>query len=266
VRPRSLWPREHGAYAQLAAPLAMALAAHTPSVAAGLLAIAASAAFLANEPLLVVLGHRGRRMQQADGHRALRRAALLGAVAIIAGVAGYVLGNESVRIACAIAGAFGTAVIWLARTRRQHSFIGELLACIALPAAAVPAATASGDTLCAALVVSAAWSAGFGCSVVAVRRVIARRRRSATRVDRIIALALALAWLGILALAPHDAALVAAPLVLGSLLVAIWAPPATRLRAIGIGFACAAAAAACLGVANPAFDAQWHRPRAAFAR
>src|SRR5262249_5958355 len=50
---RSLWPREHGAYAQLGAPLATALARQVPTVPAALLAAAACCAFLANEPLLV---------------------------------------------------------------------------------------------------------------------------------------------------------------------------------------------------------------------
>ena len=69
ARRRSLWPREHGAYAQLAAPLLTALVIVRPTVAAALLALAACIAFLANEPLLVVLGHRGKRMREQDGRR-----------------------------------------------------------------------------------------------------------------------------------------------------------------------------------------------------
>jgi peptidoglycan/LPS O-acetylase OafA/YrhL len=63
---RSLWPREHGAYFQLALPLLAACARRAPSVAMVLLALAAAAAFVAHEPLRVVLGHRGsRRLAQA---------------------------------------------------------------------------------------------------------------------------------------------------------------------------------------------------------
>jgi hypothetical protein len=54
-----------------------------PTLPAVLLAIAAMSAFLANEPLLVVLGHRGRRAREIDGSRAARRlAATVGAAAI----------------------------------------------------------------------------------------------------------------------------------------------------------------------------------------
>ena len=45
------WPREHGAYVQLLAPLLAALVAGRPTVAAGAWCVAAIAGFLAHEPL-----------------------------------------------------------------------------------------------------------------------------------------------------------------------------------------------------------------------
>jgi YwiC-like protein len=69
---RSLWPREHGAYFQLAVPLITALAMRVPSSAGVALAVASCLAFLAHEPLLVRVGLRGPRMQQRDGVRARR--------------------------------------------------------------------------------------------------------------------------------------------------------------------------------------------------
>src|SRR5688572_32010037 len=103
ARQRSLWPREHGAYAQLAAPLLTALVVVRPTVAAGLLAAAACCAFLANEPLLVVLGHRGKRMREQAGTRAARRLALLASLAAAMGIAGLVLAPHSLAIAALVA-------------------------------------------------------------------------------------------------------------------------------------------------------------------
>jgi hypothetical protein len=57
---RSLWPREHGAYFQLALPLIAAHLLRAPTVAMAALTAAACLVFVAHEPLLVVLGHRGR--------------------------------------------------------------------------------------------------------------------------------------------------------------------------------------------------------------
>ncbi len=53
---RSLWPREHGAYVQLLVPLLTALIATRGSAAGAAIAIGACLAFLASEPLRVVLG------------------------------------------------------------------------------------------------------------------------------------------------------------------------------------------------------------------
>jgi hypothetical protein len=77
---RSLWPREHGAYAQLGAPLLCALLVRAPTLPAILLASGAVFAFLANEPLLVLLGHRGRRMLATESGRARVRLTCVGSL------------------------------------------------------------------------------------------------------------------------------------------------------------------------------------------
>src|SRR4051812_49522750 len=59
-------PREHGAYGQLLFPLVTALAVGRPRVVAWLLAASAVGAFLAHEPLLVLLGQRGARAARAQ--------------------------------------------------------------------------------------------------------------------------------------------------------------------------------------------------------
>src|SRR5512144_1851394 len=75
----SLFPREHGAWGQLAFPLATGLNIGRPGPAAFLLCAAVVAAFLGHEPLLVVLGQRGHRARDAHGRRALRALAVSGA-------------------------------------------------------------------------------------------------------------------------------------------------------------------------------------------
>src|SRR5262249_5726331 len=95
---RSLLPREHGAYAQLLVPLATALALRPPSWSSVLFALAACCAFLANEPLLVALGHRGKRACELDGAHAVRRLAITACGAVVAGVAALTWANHNTRM------------------------------------------------------------------------------------------------------------------------------------------------------------------------
>src|SRR6266540_2736363 len=95
----SLLPREHGAWGQLAMPLATGLALGRPGAAALLLVAGIVLAFLAHEPLLVVLGQRGRRVKEALGARAARRLAALGAAAVVCGVTALLLASPAARLA-----------------------------------------------------------------------------------------------------------------------------------------------------------------------
>src|SRR5437762_3573628 len=99
ARPRSLAPKEHGAYGQLGLPLVTGLAMGRPGVAAAALAVAAAAAFVAHEPLLILAGQRGTRARREEGPRAARRLAVLGAAAAISGGAGLALAPSPARLA-----------------------------------------------------------------------------------------------------------------------------------------------------------------------
>ena len=57
----NLKPKEHGAYAILAIPIVTAILVTGPTVVGLCVAVASLAGFLAHEPLLVALGHRGAR-------------------------------------------------------------------------------------------------------------------------------------------------------------------------------------------------------------
>jgi hypothetical protein len=82
-RARSLAPREHGVYGQLAVPMAAALASGRPGPVALLLAASAGGFFLAHEPALLLLGRRGERARTEQRGRAMSRLLALGLWAVL---------------------------------------------------------------------------------------------------------------------------------------------------------------------------------------
>lgn len=247
---RSLSPREHGAYAQLGAPLVTALVLRTPTPAALLIAIAACCAFLANEPLLVVLGHRGARVRKSDGRRAMRRLVTLGLGTALATAIGLVLATRETVAIAGIAAMGAAAMVALAWRRAEHSLVGELIATIALPGASAPVAIASGVQWQLAVAVWAAWAVGYACSVVAVHRVLARHKRAASWLDAAVASGLAIVTVASCLLAGViPAAGVAAPLAVISFGVAVHPPRATRLRAVGVALVIASLVSATISIA-----------------
>lgn len=246
---RSLWPREHGAYFQLAIPLATACLLRPPSLATIALTAAACLAFLAHEPLLVVLGHRGPRLRDSAGPRARMRLAGLTIAAIASAGAGLALGADGTVLVAGIASLPAAAVLALAWRRAEHSVAGELVAAIALTGASAPVLVAGGAARGAALATWLGWSLGFGATVVAVHRVIARHKRAATRIDRILAAALvaiAIACGAVGLRAPAIA--IAAPLVVLAAILVVAPPAASRLRMIGIAIVIAALGASVLAL------------------
>ena len=232
---RSLWPREHGAYAQLGAPLAGALLVRMPTLASACLALAACLAFVANEPLLVVLGHRGARVRASHGKRATTRLAVIASASAACALAGLWLGSPATRVTAAIAAVPALALVVLAWRRHQHSLAGELVAAIAFAAAGAPVLVASGAGMCEALAVWGTWSVGYACCVAAVHRVLARHRRPAGWLDAALAAALVVTALGCLVASRRDPATLAAlPLIAAALALVVHPPRATRLRAVGV--------------------------------
>jgi hypothetical protein len=200
-----------------------------------LFAIAASAAFLANEPLLVLRGHRGRRMQDEHRRRAACRLAVTAAIAAAAG--GFAIASASI-VAAATAGvvaAPAALMFGLAWMRRERSWWGELVAAIALPAAGAPVMVASGVAWQSAMLVWVAWSIGFACSVIAVRRVISRHRKASTWRDSIVVLSFGVVTtLTAIAARDEPVYLASALLACFATLIAARPPSASRLRPIGV--------------------------------
>lgn len=246
-RPRSLWPREHGAYAQLAAPLVTALVVRPPTWVAGVLALAAVLAFLANEPLLVVLGHRGRRMRELEGGRAARRLAVL-LTCGLAAAGSALLFAEPVVLAMAGVVAIPAAItVVLAFRREERSLLGECMAAISLSGASAPVLVASGASWQSGAALWAAWAIGYCSTVIAVHRVIARHRTPASWRDAIAIVLLAGAATASAVLLVRGSIIgAAAPLAFTSTVLALRPPRATYLRTIGVALVIASLASGVL--------------------
>jgi hypothetical protein len=226
--PRSLLPREHGAYVQLAAPLLGALVTFGASLGGVLLGAAACLLFLANEPLLVVLGHRGKRMKTENAARARCRLWVLLPVATAMGIAGLAIAPATLATV-ALLGVAAAILVVFAWKKRERSLAGELVATIALSGVSAPVAVAAGAAMHTAAGVWMTWAIGYAFTVVAVHRVIARHRRPATIVDGLAVVGSMIAA-GVLVVLGLWAALPLAACSIGLLIVV---PAASHLRAIG---------------------------------
>jgi hypothetical protein len=171
---RSLVPREHGAYAQLGAPLVAALLAAHASVAALLLAAAAAVVFTAHEPLLVLLGRRGARARREDGRRARRRLVLAIVVAMFAALVALVLAPRARPWLMVPAVLAGLALLAILRGR-ERTLHGELVSAAALISTALPVAIAGDLPAHVALALCAVFGLASFLSTVEVRA-IARRQ------------------------------------------------------------------------------------------
>jgi len=234
-RLRSLLPKEHGAYAELAVPMLAALIAGVPGASALLLATGAWAFFLAHEPALVLLGRRGERARTEHEERAASRLLTLGLAGVVLGSLGLVLALPVVRWGSLAVAALALVFAVLVALGEERSTAGEVLAAITLAGAAFPVGVASGIDVGTAARAWLIWSLGFVAVVLPARSIGARRRSSAPVGVRALPAGLALGvgmalWgpiLGGLEL------LALAPLVIASGWLGIARPPPSRLRQVG---------------------------------
>ena len=174
ARPRSLLPQEHGAWGQLAMPLLTALLVSPATPAALWLAAATVLGFLAHEPWLVTIGHRGHRAARQDGPRARRVMWRLVAGASLAGGLGAWLAPWPARWALLVPAALAAAVVALVLARRERTVPGELTVVSALASSGLAVALAAGAPPRVAGAATATWMLAFATSVFAVRVVLAR--------------------------------------------------------------------------------------------
>jgi len=227
----SLKPKEHGAYAILAIPLVTALLLAGPTFVGLLVTAAAVAGFLANEPLLVVCGHRGRRAMRAAGTAKPWLWGQLG-LATICGAAALAIGPPLVR--AVLLGCLLLAIIGFAFSLRGHhrSLASQLWGTVALSAPSVPVLLASGCNRATAVAIWLVWIVGFLSTTVAVRGVIAAQKRQARGLLWMILISASLTC-ALLLWGLTDGALAAAPMIAMSWYLMLEPPPARKLKQVG---------------------------------
>ena len=238
-RPRSLLPREHGAYAELGIPLLSALLVGRPAVEMYLLAAAAAAGFFAYEPLLVFLGQRGARAREADGACARRRFALLAGLAGLLGAGATAAAPAAARWALAVPALPLSAMAVLLARGRATGRAGALVAAAALSSVCVPVAVFGGAGRAAALLLAAVWMVGLVSLTAAVNAVLDQGRRHSSAPGRTPSMLVILGAWAVVAAAgrvgalPWVAPLVLAPLAAAALGILIIFPRPQRVGALG---------------------------------
>jgi YwiC-like protein len=179
-------PREHGAYGQLLAPMMTALALGRPGIAAFALVAAAICAFLAHEPLLVMVGQRGARAAREREAEAKRWLAIFSVPAFAFGAVAVAMLDSTARLAL-ILPLIGVAVLaGLIVGEREHTAGGEVVSAIVLATIASPVALAAGAVPAVALTCATVFAAGFVAATMCVHGVIARTRRPPAASVRIL--------------------------------------------------------------------------------
>ena len=183
--PRSLMPREHGAYGQLALPLLTALFSGRPTAAAFLYAAAAVFAFFAHEPLLVLLGQRGSRAFRELGARARLRLTLLAVGTLLCAGLALMLSSQTARLASVAPLGGALALSLLIFRKEERTDWGEIVAAFALSAAGLPVAVAGGVPVRLALCAWGIFSLGFGLVTLSLRRATGDTNETSCACDRL---------------------------------------------------------------------------------
>lgn len=240
VAPRSMAPREHGAYVQLGLPLFTVALAGAPSLAALALSVAAAATFAAHEPLVVLLGQRGSRARRELRARAWSR--LLVLLLVAGSAAGLAFWLDAVSRPWLLTPLlFGAAALVVTLRQRERSLVGQLIAVAALTSVALPCAVASGLSPAKALAIVGAFYLTSLASTVEVRAVA---RRGESRGARLLAWAVAACGLALLALGAPLVALATLPVFAVLLGMAALRVGPSQLRRIGWALAASSVAMA----------------------
>lgn len=143
---KPLYPREHGAYAQLGFPLLSGLVLGAPGASSFLFAAAAILLFLANEPLALLLGVRGKRLRRELAARARWQLALRAVLGCIAGLTALWLAPLAARWLVLVPAAFTAALVPVVLAKNLKTLPGEIVAVAAFSSMHLPIAAAGGVT------------------------------------------------------------------------------------------------------------------------
>lgn len=238
-----LLPKEHGAYGQLAFPLVTALAVSGTSVPAALIALAVVGGFLAHEPLLVLLGLRGARVQREHKRLAAMWLAALSVGTVCAAAMALLWLPASARWSLLVPVVPAIPVAIAVVTGREKTWPAEVGVSLAFSGAAFPVAMAAGATIPTAATVAVVFALNFVLATLGVRGVILEIRRGgdpaavvSTR-RAVLTLACVVPITIVVAcftgLLPWTAAAATVPGVVTAIRLAAASPPASRLRTLG---------------------------------
>ena len=242
---RKMVPREHGAYAELLFPIVSVLLGGAPTTSTWLLAIGAIGAFLANEPLLVLFGQRGTRMQREESDRAKRALLIFSLVALGAGVGGLLIASAPVQYAVVVPLLLGVTLVMLAIQGLERSMFGEGLAAVTLSSIAIPLGLSAGLGLRVTLSIALLWLTTSLLGTAVVRLTVARTkaktdeelRRVGFKRGMLILVCSLVIIVGVVGLTGSREGLLtlaaAMPVALVVLAVAALQPTARRLRLMG---------------------------------
>lgn len=234
-----LFPREHGAYGQLAFPVVAALGSGVPSATSALLIIAFLAAFIAHEPLLVLMGQRGPRARREQRDTAVRTLVWAGATAVADVAIAVVFMPPGLRWTILVPTAFALATIPLVIQKQQKTTTGEMHVVLTLASCALPVGVAAGTRAQEAAGCWFVMTLGFWAATLAVRGTIARQRREPAAAYRAGALVLAAGSPLVAVLMSqrfmlhHMIWLATLPLSLAAVALAVVPPSARQLRVVG---------------------------------
>lgn len=135
-----LLPREHGAYVQLGFPLLTGLLYSGGHPGAVAFTVAAIALFLAHEPMAVIAGVRGVRLQEELHAPARRRILFLSGAALAGMVAAIGLAPARAWIGAVLPAGIALLMLPLIGTKRMKSIPAEILAAAVFSTAVLPLA------------------------------------------------------------------------------------------------------------------------------
>ena len=234
-----MFPREHGAYGQLLFPLIAALSIGRPGATAFALVLAAVAAFLAHEPMLVLFGQRGGRAARDQRSDAFRWLIAFAGPAVMAGAWAVTSSDVTVRTALVVPAIGAIALGGCVARGIEHTVPGEMLSAVTLSSIAWPVALASGARPIAAATCAAVFGAGFVAATACVHAVIARTRRPPAIGTRVRSVATAAILVSVVASAARRGMLApigqwaVLPLAAAGAILAVVARSSRYLRVVG---------------------------------
>ncbi len=169
-----LFPREHGAYAQLAFPILSGLLLGRPGWAAFGFAAAAVLIFMTSEPVEILIGVRGAHPRERSGSQAKRQIAVIAPIGAATGLAALAVAPPLARLTALAPIAVAAALIPIVLSRRLKTLTGEILAALGFATLHPLIGASSGLSGPAFTDPAAVWFLAFASATIAVHAIKAR--------------------------------------------------------------------------------------------